>query len=152
MVRFNIVSGELETERDRPGFRIRTTRVGDRIGGDKIGATVYELDDGQRMCPYHFHYGVEEWAYVIDGTPTLRTPGGERTLRPGDLVCFPPGPAGAHSVAGPGRMMMLSANREPSISAYPDSDKLGSRPSGDPEPDRLNFRRSDAVDYWQGEA
>jgi hypothetical protein len=32
---------------------------------------------------------------------------------------------------------------------YPDSDKVGVRAVGDEEP--LNFRRGDAVDYWEGE-
>jgi hypothetical protein len=44
---------------------------------------------------------------------------------------------------------MLSANRSPSIAVYPDSDKLGTRPGGGD--DRLDFRRADAVDYWDGE-
>ena len=44
---------------------------------------------------------------------------------------------------GPGRVLMLSANRWPSISVYPDSDKVGPRPAawGTHDPDRLNFRR-----------
>jgi hypothetical protein len=33
---------------------------------------------------------------------------------------------------------------------YPDSDKLGVRPPAG-GPDRLDFRRRDAVDYWDGE-
>ena len=37
-----------------------------------------------------------------------------------------------------------------SASVYPDSNKLGIRPSGG-GPDRLDFRRDDAVDYWDGE-
>jgi hypothetical protein len=37
-----------------------------------------------------------------------------------------------------------------SVSVYPDSDKVGVRPPGS-GPDRLNFFRSDAVDYWEGE-
>jgi hypothetical protein len=45
---------------------------------------------------------------------------------------------------------MFSANREPSISVYPDSDKVGTRP-GEHRGDRLDFRRLDAVDYWEGE-
>jgi hypothetical protein len=44
---------------------------------------------------------------------------------------------------------MLSANRSPSIAVYPDSDKVGTRPPDDG--DRLDFRRGDAVDYWEGE-
>jgi uncharacterized cupin superfamily protein len=92
---------------------------------------------------------VEEWLYVIAGTPTVRTPSGKRSLQAGDLMCFPTGAEGAHTVRGPGRVMIFSANRSPSISAYPESDKLGTRPADDS--DRLNFRRADAVDYWEGE-
>jgi hypothetical protein len=33
---------------------------------------------------------------------------------------------------------------------YPGSDKVGVRPPGG-GPDRLNFRRGEAVDYWDGE-
>jgi hypothetical protein len=38
-----------------------------------------------------------------------------------------------------------------SVSVYPDSDKIGVRPPGGSGPDRLDFRRGDAVDYWDGE-
>lgn len=148
---FNLRSGQLEQEGDRRGFRWRATRAGDRIGGTRIGASVYELPEGERTFPYHFHHGVEEWLLVVGGEPTVRTPRGERRLEPGDLVCFPAGPEGAHTVRGPGRILLLSANREPSISVYPDSDKLGTRPGGSADEDTLNFRRSDAVDYWSGE-
>ncbi|MGA9860019.1 MAG: cupin domain-containing protein [Solirubrobacteraceae bacterium] len=103
----------------------------------------------QWTFPYHYHHGAEEWLYVVAGTPTLRDPDGERLLAPGDLVCFPSGPSGAHAVRGPGRVVMFSAGGSgASISVYPDSDKLGVRPPGGGE-DRLNFRRRDAVDYWE---
>jgi uncharacterized cupin superfamily protein len=148
----NIHRVELEAPRDRPGFRARAMRVGDRIRGDRIGATLYDLEAGERVCPYHFHHGVEEWLYVVSGEPTVRTPAGERVLRPGEAICFPAGPDGAHDVRGPARVLIISANREPSISVYPDGDKLGTRPAGDDDPDRLNFRRRDAVDYWEGES
>jgi uncharacterized cupin superfamily protein len=90
---------------------------------------------------------------VVAGSPTLRDPAGEHGLAPGDLVCFPSGPDGAHAVRGPGRVAMFSgaaAAGAASISVYPDSDKLGVRPTGG-GPDRLDFRRDDAVDYWDGE-
>ena len=98
-------------------------------------------------------YGHEEWLYVVAGEPTLRSPEGERTLQPGDTVCFPAGPEGAHDVRGPGRVLLFSANRWPEVVVYPDSDKLGARPAPWPAhiQDRGNFRRSDAVDYWDGE-
>jgi uncharacterized cupin superfamily protein len=152
---YNLFAGELEAEDDpRPGYHRASKRVGDVIGGERIGATVYELEEGERVCPYHYHHGVEEWLYVVSGGPTVRTPDGEQALRPGDIVCFPGAPEGAHDVRGPGRVLMLSANRWPAVVVYPDSDKLGTRPrwtGGQPDPDRLNFRRAHAVDYWHGE-
>jgi uncharacterized cupin superfamily protein len=114
-----------------------------------MGASIYELEDGELTFPYHFHHGVEEWLYVIGGTPTVRMPGVERALVAGDLICFPSGAEGAHTVRGPGRVMIVSANASPSISVYPESDKLGTRPAD--VADRLNFRRADAIGYWEGE-
>ena len=154
MRRFNILTDELEAEEEpRPGFCRRHAWVAGALGGRRIGGSVYELGDGERICPYHYHYAQEEWLYVVTGRPTLRTPEGERELRPGDVVCFPTGPEGAHSVTGPARVLILSAQRWPEIPVYPDSDKLGARPGPYPQQmqDRGNFRRADALDYWDGE-
>lgn len=94
------------------------------------GARCYSCSTGRRHCG-------------------RRAPGGERALRRGDLVCFPSGPEGAHAVRGAGRIVIFSTGQRPSISVYPDSDKVGVRAAGDEEP--LNFRRGDAVEYWEGE-
>jgi uncharacterized cupin superfamily protein len=154
--RFNVLTGQLETEDEhyRPGYAKRAAAVDEAIGGARIGATVYELEDGERVCPYHYHHGVEEWLVVVAGTPTVRTPDGEQQLCTGDVVCFPGSPEGAHAVHGPGRVLMLSNEVWPAVLVYPDSDKLGTRPGprGTHDADRLNFRRSDAVDYWDGES
>lgn len=153
MADYNLLTGDLPEESDRTGFRWRGARVAEQLGAALIGASLYELEPGQRICPYHFHHGVEEWLLVVAGRPTLRTPEGEQELRAGDVVCFPSGPEGAHVLRNgaddPARVLLLSHGGPSSISAYPDSDKLGTRPgSGE---DRLNFRRADAVDYWDGE-
>jgi uncharacterized cupin superfamily protein len=145
----NLADAALGPERDREGWRARSFRVGDALGATRIGGSIYELEAGERTFPYHYHHGVEEWLIVIDGTPSVRTPAGTRELRLGDVLCFPPGAEGAHDVTGPGKVLILSTGTLPSISVYPDSGKVGTRP-GDPA-DRLDFRRADAVDYWDGE-
>ena len=43
MQSFNLFDGELDLERDQPGFGWRAARVGERIGGEQLGATLYEL-------------------------------------------------------------------------------------------------------------
>jgi uncharacterized cupin superfamily protein len=147
----NIFEPEWEREQDRKGYRWRSARVGPKIGAHRVGASIYDLVPGERTFPYHFHHGNEEWLLVLDGAPTIRTPAGERTLRRGDVVCFPSGPDGAHVVTGPGRVLIVSTMVSPSIAVYPDSDKVGTRVWDGDQPDRLNFRRRDAVDYWDGE-
>lgn len=154
MHRINVLTGQLPVKQDRSGYAWSGRRgVANELGLRSLGASVYELPDGQWSFPYHYHHGVEEWLYVAAGAPTLRDVTGERVLAPGDLVCFPSGPDGAHAVRGPGRVVMFSgiaATGAASVSVYPDSDKVGVRPPGG-GPDRLDFRRRDAVDYWDGE-
>jgi uncharacterized cupin superfamily protein len=133
-------------ERERAGWRLRRKR----LGGELIGASVYDLPAGQKTFPYHYEEGQEEWLLVVSGQPTLRTPEGERALAPGDVVCFPQGSAGAHQLTGPGRLLMVSNLGLPKMAVYPDSDKVRVR-WGESEDAALDFRRGDAVDYWEGE-
>ena len=89
--------------------------------------------------------------FVIEGTPTVRTPAGDEVLEPGDVVCFPRGPEGAHKISNyaeaPARVIVISERAETAATVYEDSDKVGVFAPGT----RLLFRRGDAVDYWYGE-
>ena len=51
--------------------------LGRRLGGELIGATMFEVEPGWRSL-YHVHHGNEELVLVVDGNPTVRTGGGER--------------------------------------------------------------------------
>lgn len=144
----NLYDEELqrEPEKDRrAGYVENYLRFGPMIGAAKIGMTIYGLAEGERICPYHYEIGNEEWLIVLDGEPMLRTPDGEQKLRPGDVAVFPDGPEGAHAVSGPGRVAIISTKIDPSASVYPDSNKIGIWPLG-----KL-FRLDDAVDYFEGE-
>jgi uncharacterized cupin superfamily protein len=143
---------DLETKQDEddpPGYEVPYARVGPLIGGAALGASVYVLNEGQSVCPYHWEAGDEEWLLVLDGRPTLREPDGEAELDPGDAVCFPRGPEGAHKVTNrrkeTARIVIFSTKNEPGVAVYPDSNKVGAWPPG-----KL-FRIDDAVDYWDGE-
>ena len=99
MESFNLFDGELDDERTEPaGFTWRRAIVGAKLGAEKLGASLYELQPGEKSFPYHYEYGAEEWLLVVAGRPTLRTPDGEHELRNGDVVVFREGPAGAHQV------------------------------------------------------
>jgi uncharacterized cupin superfamily protein len=127
--------------------------VGKKIGGELIGATLYEVEPGNRMCPYHTHHANEEWLMVVRGQPTLRMPEGEQALREGDVVCFPRGQEGAHLVSNrtesPVRVLMLSTLIAPDIVEYLDTGKVGARSVAG---ERIMFARpGPAMEFWEGE-
>jgi uncharacterized cupin superfamily protein len=95
-----------------------------RTEGYPLAAAVWELAPGSEGVDYHFHHGTEELLIVLRGRPTLRTADGERQLEEGEVVHFPPGPQGAHTVvnrtdAGV-RYVMVGAHASPDIIEYPD--------------------------------
>ena len=151
MSEVNLFDVEVTKDADDPdGYHTSYARIGPLVGGRLVGLSVYELPPGQSICPYHYEIGFEEWLLVLSGRPTLRTPAGERELRPWDVAFFPEGEAGAHKVTNRTdetlRVAMLSNKSDPGAAVYPDSDKVGVFP-----PNKL-FRLADAVDYWEGES
>lgn len=150
---FNLHSAEWDRTEDREGWRSKDAWVGHRIGAELIGGSVYELEAGDRLWPYHTHHANEEWVIVVQGNPTLRTPDGEQTLREGDVVCFPRGKQGAHQVinrtATAIRVLMLSTLIAPDVVEYLDSGKIGARGV---DGERIMLSRPGPIlDYWEGE-
>jgi uncharacterized cupin superfamily protein len=147
----NLFEDDWDNRRDRPGWQWNHMSVGERVGAELIGASVYEIEPGQKTFPYHWQYVEEELLIVLDGEPTLRTPEGERRLTRGDAVVFRRGPEGAHLVRNdtvdPVRILMLSTPSQLEIAEYPDSDKIGVFAKGL----RLLVRRESSVDYFDGE-
>jgi uncharacterized cupin superfamily protein len=136
-------------EGEPPSYGGSSVKVGPLVGGEQLGLSVYELQPGQSICPYHYENAEEEWLIVLVGRPTLRTPAGERELRPWDCAFFPSGEAGAHKVTNrsdeTARVCLWSNRLAVATSIYPDSDKVGAWPPG-----KL-FRLADAVEYFTGE-
>ena len=154
MQRLNIADPSFKYDPDDPeGFRAGMYRFGRDLGAKQTGTTVYELPPGQSVCPYHYEYGEEEWALVLQGRPTLRGPDGTEQLEPFDVVFFPMGPEGAHQIRNdtdaPARVLMWSTVVTPTATAYPDSDKVGIW-TGVKEDDVMVVRSS-KVDYYHGE-
>ena len=90
---------------------------------------------------------------MLEGTATLRTPGGTEELGPMELAFFPKGPDGAHQIRNdterPVRILMFSNVVNPSASAYPDSDKIGIWTGFEGE--NVMVQRSSHVEYFHGE-
>ena len=150
---FNLHGDDWDRSEDRPGWRSKDAWIGARIGAELIGGSMYELEPGSRLWPYHTHHANEEWLVVVTGAPTLRTPEGEHDLKEGDVVCFRRGKDGAHHVSNrtgtPVRVLMLSTLIQPEIVEYIDSSKIGARSATGER--ILLSRPGPTVDYWDGE-
>lgn len=156
----NIFDPDFDEERQWDDFTYRRSRLGRQAGAQRLGASLYELSPGCPAWTYHYQHANEEMILVVSGQPSLRTPEGWRRLSPGDLVAFPRGEGGAHTVANdsgePVRFLMFSEMNSPDVMAYPESGKVGviSRPPGSVgDEDELAawFRLDDRVDYWEDE-
>ena len=150
---FNLYGDEWNVTTEHEGFAFKDSWVGARIGAELIGGSLYEVAPGKKQGPYHTHHANEEWAIVIRGRPTLRTPEGERELAEGDVACFLRGPDGAHQIVNrtdePVRVLMLSTRLSPEVVEYLDSGKIAAT---DAKGQRL-FRthRGEPAEYWDGE-
>jgi len=154
----NIFEPEFEAVDEPPGYVCRGAEVAKQAGAQRLGATLYELEPGNSICPYHWHAANEELLIAFDGRPNLRTPAGERELEEGEVVAFPIGEEGAHKVTNRSdaivRVLIASQMNEPEVAVYPDSGKVMARQQAPGIPAtgvRAIFRFEDGVDYWDGE-
>jgi uncharacterized cupin superfamily protein len=154
----NVYDDEWTDGTEEPGFRNRERPLGGTLGAQKLGGTIYLIEPDQRICPYHWHFGEEEWLLVLEGAVTLRTPDGERALARGAVAVFPTGPSGAHDVrcssAEAARVLMVSTMSDPEMCVYPDSGKISA--SGgflrtDGARARLLNRDAANLEYFDGE-
>ena len=150
---FNLGDGELNLAEEKPGYRNRRARVGAELGAELLGATLYETPPGEKLWPYHWELGCEEFVVVVSGMPTLRTPEGERTLARGDIVAFPEGEAGAHQLRNdtdePFRVLIASTKSGLYVAGYPDSNKILIDPPVHGR--RMILGAAPELDYWDGE-
>jgi uncharacterized cupin superfamily protein len=110
-------------EEDWSGGGVVSKRLPRAAEHPGLGVTVYELDPGDFVV-YHFHHAWEELMVVLRGSPTLRTPEGERQVPEGEAVYFPLGADGAHGLKNetdePVRILMASTLSSPEVCEYPD--------------------------------
>jgi uncharacterized cupin superfamily protein len=127
----NIHEPEWDAETDREPYRWRRSLIGRRAGSERLGASLYDVAPGGATFPFHAHHANEELLIVVRGTPSLRTPAGERVLAQGEVVAFRVGSEGAHAVtnrtADTVRIMIVSTMVAPDMNEFPDSGTLWAR-------------------------
>jgi uncharacterized cupin superfamily protein len=152
----NIEKPDYDELRGGDGFTCRRARISRQAGAERLGLSLWDLPPAEAAYPYHAHLTEEELVVVLEGRPSLRTPGGWRELEQGEVVSFLRGEDGAHQIVNrtdaPVRFLAFSTSGEPDVVLQPDSDKIGAferRPDGGGL--RIWFSRADAREYLDGE-
>ena len=147
---------EIQYKITRPGeFACEDGEAGLFIGNRDIGYRLARIPPGKAYCPLHWHVRCEEFFYVIDGRPSIRTLDGTIECRPGDFIAFPTGETGAHQVRNDGNepcLVLLVGIEDDAVNFeacfYPDSDKVGLYTPAK----RLRLlRASPDLNYYDGE-
>src|SRR4051794_17959602 len=124
----NILNPEWDAEMADAPFRAKAMRAGARAGSHELGATLYEIEGGGAISPYHFHHANEELLIVLSGSPEVRMPGGRRRLAAGAVMAFARGEDGAHAVTNPGpepvRILLVSTMHFPDVAEHVDTGAL----------------------------
>ncbi len=104
-------------------------QVGKHAAAELLGASVYWIPPQARWADLHVHHANEEMIIVLEGSPTLHTLEGARTLQEGDVVACPRGRAGAHRLANDSetgaRVLIVSTMNMPEIVEYPEEGENG---------------------------
>jgi uncharacterized cupin superfamily protein len=153
----NIHDPVWEREMDMAPFGLKGTRVGAAAGATDIGTSVYEIAPGRRNLPFHAHHGIEELIVVLRGTPTLRTPDGERVMADGEVHACGRGTASAHQLINrtdePVRVLIVSTRAPADFIEYPDSAKLAAMSGafGSPDAFQATLSSEATLGYFDGE-
>src|SRR5881628_2891165 len=132
---FNLNADEWDRTEEREGWRFKDAWVGAHTDAELIGASMYEVEPGNKQGPFHTHHANEEWAIVLRGEPTLRTKEGAHQIR--------------NDTDAPVRVLMLSTLIAPDIVEYLDTGKIGARSVAG---ERIIFARpGPELEYWEDE-
>jgi len=109
--------------------------LGDLFGLKNFGVNLTTLAPGAVSSLRHAHTRQDEFVYVVSGSPTLVTDGGETPMRAGMCVGFPAGTGDAHTFANhttQSCVLLVVGDRSAGDAAsYPDDDIVAvARPDG----------------------
>ena len=141
-------------------FGARIRGVGRAAGSVRLGGNVVEVPPGRSAFPCHYHCGLEEAIFVLDGVGRVRIGKDEVEVRAGDWISFPIGPEYAHRLDNTGdeplHYLCISDRNTADVVGYPDSGKILASASGShdffkPPWVRAIFKEGTEVGYYDGE-
>lgn len=156
----NVNDLDWESGGNRDKFAFERKWFTPKVGGQKLGCSLYRVPPGKTAFPFHKHFTNEEAIYVLAGKGTIRLEDQEFEVGPGDYIALPPeGPN--HQLINTGvedlDYLCISTMIHPDITLFPDSDKViafaGSGPGGDKSTRSFFgiYKAGSAVGYYDDE-
>ncbi|MBT3991560.1 MAG: cupin domain-containing protein [Rhodospirillaceae bacterium] len=158
----NLEELELVAHEAGENFEASFGLISKEAGTKHLGVRLTVLPPGKKAWPHHNHHGNDEVFVVLEGVGELRYGEQRYPLKKHDAASCPAGGREtAHQIMNTGKedlkFLAISSMREPDITEYPDSEKLGliagSAPGGNPKERTITAFVENAgdVDYWKGE-
>jgi uncharacterized cupin superfamily protein len=112
---------------DQPCLDRKRWKLGDAAGLTQFGVNLLRLPPGQWSSQRHWHFGEDEFVYVLEGEGVLVTNAGEQVLKAGDCAGFPAGVADGHHIQNRSDrelVLLEMGTRNPPVDGcdYPDID------------------------------
>lgn len=107
--------------------------LGDAFGLTRYGVNLTVLPPGAQSALLHRHTDQEEFVYILEGRPTLRTEDAEIELLPGTCIGFLPNGAAHHLVnltSQEVRYLEVGDRSEADRVEYPEDDLIAERAEG----------------------
>jgi uncharacterized cupin superfamily protein len=106
-------------------------RLGDALGLTAFGVNLVELPPGGVSALRHWHSHEDEFVYVLHGTVTLISNGGEQQLGPGMAAGFPKAVADGHQLRNDGHdtavFLEIGSRHGDDVVEYADVDLMTQR-------------------------
>lgn len=152
----NVGDGTARLLNRAPHYEGQMVRLSEGTAAQKLGASVYTLAPGKRVCPYHLHHAQEEMFVVLAGAGTLRVAGEELPVKTGDVLFLPAGPEFPHQLFNnshaPLKYLAISTTESVEIIEYPDSGKFMAEAGVETDtPFEVIDRKCKGLDFWDGE-
>ncbi len=107
--------------------------LGDAFGLTRYGVNLTVLSPGSQSALLHRHSDQEEFIYVLEGHPTLRTEEGQFELAPGMCIGFPANGTAHHLLnlsSEDVRYLEVGDRSEADRGEYPEDDLVAERAAG----------------------
>ena len=156
----NVAETEAMDLSEGKNFGARIRGLGRAAGAVQLGGNLVEVAPGRSAFPCHYHCGIEEALFILDGVGSLRLGKETIAVEAGDWVTLPIGPDHAHRLDNTGdtplQYLCMSTRATADVVGYPDSGKILASASGSPdffEPPwvRAIFKEGSEVGYYEGE-